>query len=156
MCTHQHHTAQDANTALRRIDKLEAARRRVGRSLARCTPGSGLAAELARQREELDEQLRHLRDVVARAEAAGFKVWSARDFVPGDFVLYAGVWYEVLRVNPRSVTVPHPVGGAAQDVVRVIPGIPVRTWTVGYRDGIADRRGAEEINGARGPHPHTE
>jgi hypothetical protein len=155
MGAHAHTYANNPDDALRRIGKLEAARRRVGRSLARCTPGSGLAAELARQSEELDEQIGHLRAVVARAEATGFKVWSAGDFAPGDLVQYAGTWYEVLRVNRRSVTVPHAHPGAGDGVVRALPGMPLRTWTVGFRDGITGRIRAGE-NGARGPHPDTD
>ncbi len=119
--------------ALHRIDKLEAARRRVMRSLGRCTPGSELAGDLSRQCDELNEQLAHWRSVVAQAEAAGFKVWSAEDFSRGDFVLYRGTWYEVLRVNRRSVTVPY----AGSD--------PAWTWTIGYHDGIAGRMSADEV-----------
>lgn len=119
--------------ALHRIDKLEAAQRRVARSLSRCTPGSALADDLARQSAELDEQLAHWRDVVSQAEAAGLKVWSASDFSRGDFVEYRGAWYEVLRVNRRSVTVPYAVDD------------PAWTWTIGYHDGITGRLSADEM-----------
>lgn len=119
--------------ALHRIDKLEAARRRVMRSLSRCTPGSALAEDLSHQVAELDEQLTHWRGVVALAEAAGLKVWSADDFSRGDFVEYRDTWYEVLRVNRRSVTVPY----AGAD--------PAWTWTIGYHDGITGRMSAEEM-----------
>ena len=118
---------------LRRIDKLEAAQRRVARSLSRCTPGSSLAEDLSRQITELDEQITHWRGVVAQAEAAGFKVWSAEDFRRGDFVEYRGTWHEVLRVNRRSVTVPR----AGAD--------PTWTWTIGYHDGITGRMSAEDM-----------
>lgn len=118
--------------ALRRIDKLEAVRRRVERSLRRCVPGSPLHGELSRQRDELDEQIVHCRDVVAAAEAAGFKVWSREDFTRGDLIRYRGAWFEVLRVNARSVTVRHAEGEAEW------------TLTVGYHDGITDRAGPGE------------
>lgn len=121
--------------ALHRIDKLEAARRRVMRSLSRCTPGSGLAGDLSRQCAELDEQLAHWHHVVAQAEAAGLKVWSASDFSRGDFIEYRGAWYEVLRVNRRSVTVPY------------VGTDPSWTWTIGYHDGITGRMSAEEMAG---------
>jgi len=124
-------TTQEALThALRRIDKLEAARRRVLRSLARCMPVSGLAEDLSGQRAELDEQLAHWRAVVDQAEAQGLKVWSAEDFTRGDYVEYRGAWYEVLRVNRRSVTVPYAGTG------------PAWTWTIRYHDGITGRRTA--------------
>lgn len=119
--------------ALHRIDKLEAAQRRVTRSLSRCTPGSPLAEDLSSQSAELDEQLAHWRGVVAQAEAAGLKIWSAEDFSRGDFIEYRGTWYEVLRVNRRSVTVPY----AGAD--------PSWTWTIGYHDGITGRMNAEEM-----------
>lgn len=123
--------------ALRRIDKLEAARRRVLRSLARCAPASDLAGDLSRQRAELDVQIAHWRTVVGQAEAKGCKIWSAADFTRGDFVEYRGVWHEVLRVNRRSVTVPH--AGADS----------TWTWTIGYHDGITGRRSAEEMQDQR-------
>lgn len=121
--------------ALHRIDKLEAARRRVMRSLSRCTPGSGLAEDLSSQLAELDEQLAHWRAVVAQAEAAGLKVWSADDFSRGDFIEYRGTWYEVLRVNRRSVTVPY------------VGGDPAWTRTISYHDRITGRMSAEEMAG---------
>lgn len=131
--------------ALRRIDKLEADLRRVLRSLNRCTPGSGLAEELTRQRDELDEQLVHWRGIIAQAEAEGFKVWTREDFTRGDFVLYRGTWYEVLRVNPKSVTIPHLPSDAGRDVVRKGDGLSDLTWTAGYHDGIAGRMSAEDM-----------
>lgn len=133
--------------ALHRIDKLEAARRRVARSLSRCTPGSALAADLSRQSAELEEQLSHWRCVVAQAEAAGLKIWSAEDFSRGDYVEYRGAWHEVLRVNRRSVTVPR----ADDD--------PAWTWTIGYHDGITGRMSAEEmaeLSQDQGPKDHNE
>lgn len=133
------------SVTLRRIDKLETDRRRVLRSLERCTPGSGLAEELTRQRDELDEQLAHWRGVVARAEAEGFKVFSRCDFTRGDFVLYRGTWYEVLRVNAKSVTIPHIRNSVGREVVRAGDGHLDCTWTAGYHDGIAGRMSAEEM-----------
>lgn len=147
--------------ALRRIDKLEADRRRVQRSLDRCLPGSPLSGELTRQRDELDEQLAHYHEVVRRAQAAGFKVWTRQDFTRGDFVRYRNVWYEVLRVNARSVTVPHlhAPGALDGDVVRACAGRAELTWTVGYHDGITERMSAEEMAESKNvprPKDHSE
>lgn len=135
--------------ALRRIDKLETARRRVLRSLSRCMPTSELAEDLSEQLAELDEQLTHWRTVVDQAEAGGLKVWSAEDFSRGDFIEYRGTWHEVLRVNRRSVTVPH------------IGADPAWTWTIGYHDGITGRRTAREMaerigNPRQRPEDHEE
>jgi hypothetical protein len=135
----------DPERTLRRIDALAADRRRVGRSLERCMPGSELAGELARQAAELDEQIAYWRGVVARAEAEGFKVWSRADFRRGDFVRYRGTWFEVLRVNPKSLTIPHTHNGVGRDVVRRGDGRLDWTWTAGYHDGITGRMSAEEM-----------
>jgi hypothetical protein len=138
----------DPAVTLRRIEKLEADRRRVERSLSRCTPGSDYAAELTRQLAELDDQLGHWRAVVARAEAEGFKVWSRADFRKGDFVQYRGTWYEVLRVNPKSLTIPHIHIGVGRDVVREGDGgrLSGWRWTAPYTDGITGRMSAEEMS----------
>ncbi|CUU60883.1 hypothetical protein Ga0074812_14927 [Parafrankia irregularis] len=45
---------------------------------------------------------------VAEQEAAEVKVWRPEDFHPGDEVKAAfGGWHRVLRVNTRSLTIPH-------------------------------------------------
>lgn len=139
----QHRNEPDV--ALRRIEKLEADRRRVQRSRKRCTPGSDYARELDRQLAELDDQLDHWRVVLARYEAEGFKVWSRADFSKGDFVKYRGTWYEVLRVNPKSVSIPHIFDGVGRDVVRKDEGPLDQTWTAGYADGITGRMSPEEM-----------
>ncbi|MFH8805253.1 DUF3560 domain-containing protein [Streptomyces sp. NPDC017936] len=136
----------DLGRTLRRIDGLEADRRRVERSLSRCTPGSDYARELERQRAEIDEQLAHWRAVVERHEAEGAKVFSRADFKRGDFVRYRGTWYEVLRVNPKSVTIPHGFNAIGRNVVRKGDGPhPDLTWTAGYHDGVTGRMSAEEM-----------
>ena len=144
-------TTEAALQALRRIDRLEAVRRRVSRSLKRCTPGSELALDLARQRDELDEQVRHWRQVVSRAEACGFRIWSRADFVPGDFIEYESTWYEVLRVNSRSVTVPRTRGNTDKGIVRKVDGVLGCTWTVRYHDGITGRKNASEMAARENP-----
>jgi len=58
--------------------------------------------ELARIRGELD----YWRGHVKKRQDEGVKVWSAADFTKGDFVLYHSRWFEVLRVNGKSVTIP--------------------------------------------------
>ncbi|MDT0377255.1 DUF3560 domain-containing protein [Streptomyces sp. DSM 42041] len=98
---------------LRRIAKLEAELRRIekwkaGKSaggFTRSTTPEGLA-ELSREELEITEELEHWREVIAKAEADGFKVWGKDDFTKGDYVRIRGHWYEVLRVNAKSLTVP--------------------------------------------------
>lgn len=151
----------DPARTLRRIEKLQADRRRVERSLSRCTPGSDYATELRRQITELDDQLDHWQVVIRRAEAEGFKVWSRADFTRGDFVEYRGTWYEVLRVNAKSLTIPHIHIGVGRDVVRKGDGgrLSEWTWTARYDDGVTGRMSAQEMaaredaEGTRGDRP---
>lgn len=104
-------------TTLRRIERLEASLRRIQRHLDRyrsLTPENApnpetLAdniAELERSHTEVSEEIAYWKDVIARAEADGVKVWSRTDFRKGDFVRSGNRWYEVLRVNAKSLTVP--------------------------------------------------
>lgn len=63
-------------------------------------------------RGELDYWRAHL----AGLEADGVKVWGRADFRPGDVVTVAGHPHRVLRVNAKSVTVPHWIQGHTQTV----------------------------------------
>lgn len=143
---------------LRRIAKLEADLRRVekwargesaGGFTRELTPDT--VAELDRRREELTEELAYWAHVIKQAEADGFKVWSRADFQKGDFVLYGGTWYEVLRVNAKSVTIPHIHNGTGRKVVRKGDGhVADWTWLAPY-DGVKGRKTAEEMDAAQSP-----
>lgn len=135
---------------LRRIAKLEAELRGVRRWLAgeqyqgyarALTPG--LVAELNRRVEEIEEELQGWRDVIAKAEADGFKVWGRADFQKGDFVRWHGRWWEALRVNPKTVTVPHIFndGPVVSQETNRYPGL---TYTLRY-DEVSGRKTAEEM-----------
>lgn len=125
---------QNVRTTLRRIDRLEAQRRRLERDLegpvellAQSTtpPESAIKLEETpfgnayrlpptgerRERLEADlaqvsDEIAHWREHIAQAEEQGVKIWSADDFTKGDFVKHHGTWVEVLRVNPKSLTIP--------------------------------------------------
>lgn len=59
------------------------------------------------QLQKLAGELTYWRDVVAKQEASGRKVWGPDDFSKGDEVRDRwGKWRKVLRVNPKSLTVP--------------------------------------------------
>jgi hypothetical protein len=134
----------DPAVALRRIERLETERRRVARSRARCTPDSDYARDLDGQLVELDEQIERWGELVARAEQEGrIRIWSRADFRPGDFVRYRGTWYEVLKVNRRSLTIPH-AGG--RDVVRRYDNHRGYTWTVRYTAGVTGRMSPGEMD----------
>jgi hypothetical protein len=127
-------------TTLRRIEKLAAELRHIERG--QVTAADGWAEELRRRHEEVIEELAHWRAVVAQAEAQGHKVWGRSDFQRGDFDLARGQWYEVLRVNAKSLTVP---GGP--DVQPVISQ-QTRAYTWDDRlayDKVTGRRTAEEM-----------
>ncbi|MFD4604327.1 DUF3560 domain-containing protein [Streptomyces sp. NPDC058464] len=104
---------------LRRIEKLEAERRGVlrerdgaddkGRAadVWRRGPSEARREELTRRLAEYDEELTYWAETIKEAERRGFKVWGKADFVRGDFARWRGSWYEVTRVNAKTVTVPH-------------------------------------------------
>ncbi|MHB9861930.1 DUF3560 domain-containing protein [Streptomyces sp. YIM S03343] len=103
----------DPPRTLRRIKKLSADLRRVekwqrgesaGGYTRSLTPDT--VAELNRRHEELTDELGYWRHVIAKAEEEGFIVWGPQHFVKGDFARMRGRWYEVLRVNKTTLTVP--------------------------------------------------
>ncbi|WUT01790.1 DUF3560 domain-containing protein (plasmid) [Streptomyces sp. NBC_00708] len=98
---------------LRRIKSLEADARRVEKWLAGKSAGGytesltpARVAELKRRQEELADELGYWRHVIEQAEGEGFRVWGPADFKKGDFAQMRGRWYEVLRVNKVTLSVP--------------------------------------------------
>lgn len=72
-------------------------------------------------------------------------MWSRADFTRGDFVLYRDTWYEVLRVNPKSVTIPHIHNGTGKRIVRATGNQHDDwTWAAPY-DGVSGRKSADEM-----------
>ena len=55
----------------------------------------------------MQQQLAYWREQIAAAEREGVKLWSKADFTRGDFVRSGRTWFEVTRVNAKSVTVPY-------------------------------------------------
>ena len=149
---------------LRRIAKLEAERRSWQRAVDgepgphtrhdhetwACLPAEGRNLERVKaQLAELDEQLAYWRQHVAQAEASGVKVWSKADFKRDDFALSRGIWYQVQRVNAKSITVMWGTNlgqlpAVTRDNVRHALGPSDRTGTVSY-DEIRDRKSAAEM-----------
>ena len=109
-------------TTLRRIEKLEAEERRLRSALLgrpdyyqndagewKCRlikPEGDYLARLQGRAADVAEELAYWREHVAKRQAEGVKVWGKDDFAKGDFVQFIGGWYEVLRVNAKSVTIP--------------------------------------------------
>lgn len=141
---------------LRRIEKLQADLRRVqkwqrGESAGgfhRDITNPDTVQELTIRHEELTEEIAYWEAVIAEAEKNGFKVWSKADFKKGDFVRRGGTWFEVLRVNAKSLTIPHIHNGVGEGVVRASDNKVVDwTWLLTY-DEVFGRRSAEEIEAA--------
>lgn len=89
-----------------RADKVPAWVRRMLRRPAPPVPDSPAVVRLRTLREQTDGQLAYWREHVARLEAEGAKVWGPADFSKGDFALHRGRWFEVIRVNAKTLTVP--------------------------------------------------
>jgi len=144
-------------TTLRRIEGLEAERRIWQRALDgepsnrtlrnretdAYVPAHGKYLERVKfEIEQLDEQLTYWRDVVAKAEASGVKVWSKADFTKGDYVRFLGTWYEVIRVSAKSVTIPAMINDGP--VVHKDGNRCTWTDTVPYHK-VKGRKSAEEM-----------
>lgn len=150
---------------LRRIAKLEADERSVQRDIAGrmdwvpdgngghdyklVRPGAGYKARLEVRAADLAEQIAYWRGHVAKAEAEGAKVWSKADFARDDFALCRGTWYQVQRVNAKSLTVMwgtnmHLLPAVTRDNVRHALGPSTRTGTIGY-DEVRGRKSAGEM-----------
>ncbi|KOG07327.1 DUF3560 domain-containing protein [Streptomyces viridochromogenes] len=140
---------KDPGRTLRRLDKLRADLRAVEKwqrgESAKGSTRNPDDLELKIRHGELTEEIEHWQQIIKDAEAKGFKVWSKADFTRGDFVLYRGTWYEVLRVNPKSVTIPHIHNGVGQRVVRATDNRHDGwTWTAPY-DDVSGRKSADEM-----------
>jgi hypothetical protein len=157
---------------LRRIEKLEAERRGVLRErdgvddkgrkadVWRREPSEERRQELTRRLAEYDEELTYWAETIKEAERRGFKVWGRADFVKGDFALWRGSWYEVARVNAKTVSVPHIHAAYDGGTVGAVNGCRVvtraataetrhkgSTYTLPYNE-ISGRMSAEQMRAA--------
>ncbi|MGW2749146.1 DUF3560 domain-containing protein [Streptomyces sp. NPDC001450] len=157
---------------LRRIEKLEAERRGVLRErdgvddkgrkadVWRREPSEARREELTRRLAEYDEELTYWAETIKEAERRGFKVWGRADFVKGDFARWRGSWYEVSRVNAKTVTVPHIHAAFDGGTVGAVGGCRVvtraataetrhkgSTYTLPYNE-VSGRMSAEQMRAA--------
>ncbi|GHH54962.1 DUF3560 domain-containing protein [Streptomyces candidus] len=96
----------DPHRTLRRLEKLRADLRGQERHHAEAVEkGYSSVDRHARNIQDYTEEIAYWEAIVEKAKAEGVKVWGPGDFAPGDFVRYLGDWYEVVRVNPKSLSV---------------------------------------------------
>lgn len=93
-------------TVANRIDKLKAEVRTTTRAQARATSEDYRTA-LTTRLTELTDQLEYWQNVRAEQITDGTTIEYGPDTVrPGDRVKVRGTWYEVIRTNRKTVTVP--------------------------------------------------
>ncbi|WP_309052098.1 DUF3560 domain-containing protein [Streptomyces sp.] len=126
----------DPYRTLRRLEKLRADRRAQERHLAAATAAGRDGARHTRLIEEMTEEIAHWEGVVEKAKAEGVKVWGPDDFTAGDFVRMRGSWYEVIRVNPKRLSIAWNLRLAPKPVMTredaTPPGYRLGTFTIDY------------------------
>ncbi|MYR55025.1 DUF3560 domain-containing protein [Streptomyces sp. SID625] len=146
-------------TTLRRLDRLRADRGRIERQMAAVVQAAvkvadtrqpidpeTLADDLGRldaDHHDLCEQIAQWEGHVEQAEAGGAKVWRPEDFTPGDYAGLGGRWYLVLRVNPKTLSVPKSVDWRAR-VYNRENQLGTKTSTLPY-DKVTGRMSGEEM-----------
>ncbi|MFI5629189.1 ParB/RepB/Spo0J family partition protein [Streptomyces sp. NPDC051664] len=96
----------DPQRTLRRLDRLKADLRKQERAHANAVEKGWVSVgRHARLIQDLTEEIAHWEQLVEKAKADGVKVWGPDDFAPGDYALYAGSWYGVARVNPKTLSI---------------------------------------------------
>jgi hypothetical protein len=115
-----------------------------GYILRKITPGAGARARYEADLAAVRDELAHWRAHVARAQAAGVKVWGAGDFARGDYALFRGTWMEVLRVNRKTLTVPAIIAAPGRRVLAASGTDLSWTDTIHY-DEVTGRASADEV-----------
>ncbi|MFI9418045.1 DUF3560 domain-containing protein [Streptomyces werraensis] len=95
----------DPNRTRRRLDKLNAELRGLERRRDRTAAAGRDTSRTERLIRDLTEEIAAWEAVVEKARQDGVKLWEADDFAPGDFALYSGTWYQVKRVNPKTLSI---------------------------------------------------
>jgi hypothetical protein len=145
-------------TTLRRIERLQADARKVARRIqgdvtydlvdgaykSRLVKPEGSRLErLQLLAANYAEQIAYWQAHVDSARDSGVKVWGPADFTKGDFARFLGSWYQVLRVNAKSVTIPAMISDGY-----IVTRESGYSWTdtIPYHK-ITERKSAEEIAG---------
>ncbi|MGW2863400.1 DUF3560 domain-containing protein [Streptomyces sp. NPDC001205] len=139
---------QKLKTDLRAVEKWQ--RGESAKGYTRSPEHPETSQELAVEHAELSEQIEYWENVVAEAEKQGFKVWSKADFQRGDYARCRGTWYAVLRVNAKTLTIPHILNGTSVRVVHAEGNHFTSTWPLPY-DEVTGRMSAEEMRDKQNP-----
>ncbi|MCX4458545.1 DUF3560 domain-containing protein [Streptomyces sp. NBC_01728] len=95
----------DPNRTRRRLEKLGAELRQQERYRDEEKTAGRDAGRYERRIEDLREEIAAWEQVVEKARQDGVKLWEADDFAPRDFAMYGGSWFQVLRVNPKTLSI---------------------------------------------------
>ncbi|WP_233534058.1 ParB/RepB/Spo0J family partition protein [Streptomyces murinus] len=97
---------KNPGVTLRRLERLRAELRAQERHHAEAV-GKGYSSvdRHAREIRDYREEIEYWEAIIEKAKADGVKVWGPDDFAPGDFVLYSSSWYQVARVNPKTLSI---------------------------------------------------
>lgn len=96
---------ENPQRTLRRMERLGADLRIQERHLAKATEKGWDGGRHARLIADLTEEIEHWQRIVDKAQADGVKLWGPSDFAPGDFARCLGSWYQVQRVNPKTLSI---------------------------------------------------
>lgn len=129
-------------TLQRRIERNEAEVRRFTRLINGTDPSQDTYTATGERLERLTEMRQRAQEAIdldrteleRRTEEDGVRVWTRADFVKGDEVASTFGWSPVLRVNAKSVTIPHIHERLAE---------AGHIWTLPYAEVRARRRGGE-------------
>lgn len=95
----------DPGVIQRRIARMEAEQRQIDRQHEQAEGHH--AEQLNEQSRKLTQELEQNRTELEDTDA---KIWGREDFNKGDYAHHDGTWYEIKRVNAKSVTVAAIVG----------------------------------------------
>lgn len=95
----------DPGVIQRRIARMEAEQRQIDRQHEQAE--GHRAEQLNEQSRKLTQELEQNR---TELEVTDAKIWGREDFSKGDYAHHDGTWYEIKRVNSKSVTVAAIVG----------------------------------------------
>ena len=123
-------------TTLRRLDKLRAELRAMERNLLSAGNPAAAARAWAPRLDAHREAIAYWEAHMARLQAEGVKLYGPADFTRGEVIETARGRYQVVRVNPKSLTLRN---------LNAPPSIPesMRTGTVPYDRLAGLKRRAE-------------